>query len=110
MQQSHPDLEPASLGEVLDPLEGLVLLPVYIQPVHLQTAHCQLADCKLHTEKGRKVNYVILTVNSPDAGVGRFRGGASDEVDRTPKIWQLGSVNLTHIPGQQFAHLVCSWN
>ena len=51
MWPSHPDLEPASLGEVLDPLEGLVLLPVHIEPVHLQTTHRELTDCKLHTAK-----------------------------------------------------------
>ena len=33
----HSDLEPASLGEILDPLEWFVLLPVHVQPVHLET-------------------------------------------------------------------------
>ena len=31
-----PDPEPASLGEVIDSLDGLVLLLVHIEPVHLE--------------------------------------------------------------------------
>ena len=35
----HPDLEPASLGEVLDPLEWLVLLSIHVQPVNFETTN-----------------------------------------------------------------------
>ena len=82
MWPSHPDLEPASFGEVLDPLEGLVLLPIHIEPVHLQTTHRELTDCKLYTANGKIVHKLASTIKySPDAGVGRFRGGSSNEVD-----------------------------
>ena len=47
----HSDLEPASLGEILDPLEWLVLLPVHVQPVHLEPTHSQLADGELEAVK-----------------------------------------------------------
>ena len=40
----HPDLEPAGLGDVLDALERLVLLPVEVQPADLETGHGHLAD------------------------------------------------------------------
>ena len=41
--QSHPDLEPPRLGDVLDALEGLVLLSVQVQPAHFESRHGHLA-------------------------------------------------------------------
>ena len=40
-------MEPASLGEIFDPLEWLVLLPVHVQPVHLEPTDSKLADGEL---------------------------------------------------------------
>ena len=59
MPDLHSDLEPASLGEILDPLEWFVLLPIHVQPVHLEPTHSQLADSKLEAikryDEGRKM-------------------------------------------------------
>ena len=51
MPELHSDLEPASLGVILDPLEWFVLLPIHVQPVHLEPTHSQLADSKLEAVK-----------------------------------------------------------
>jgi hypothetical protein len=47
LPELHSDLEPASLGVILDTLEWFVLLAMHVQPVHLEPTHSQLADGEL---------------------------------------------------------------
>lgn len=47
---SHPDVELARLGDVLDALEGLVLGAVHVEAAHAQPAHRQLRDREVHVD------------------------------------------------------------
>ena len=52
VRTSHSDLEPSSLGDVLDPLERLVLLPVEVESADLESRHRHLADAEGHVHSG----------------------------------------------------------
>lgn len=47
---SHPHVELACLGNVLDALEGLVLGAVHVEATHAQPADRQLRDREVHVD------------------------------------------------------------
>lgn len=111
-----PDLELASLGDVLDALERLVLLAVHVQSVHLQPRHGQLVDRELDRDRrtricrcfarraARLANATLEAVNRqkknkldfPNVGLVKFRGvGAS----HPSKCFTAKFKTQTHIQG-----------